>query len=168
MFSSAYLFPVFLSVQGGRCHVLLLRDRRIPSRQSQHSGGGGESPSEGALLPALTPSDEVTAHQGTARSLIRDVFIYPIVVCVCAVITGVCFLQEKEIWLKRPSPVPLLKVMALSVIHLMPLRLVLLDTLMTDYMSMVDSYLNSSYYEPDELAHVSMVSNSQMGRCRVF
>lgn len=64
-------------------------------------------------------------------------------------------------WQKRPCPVPLLKVMALSVIHLQPLRLVLLDTLMTDYMALVDSYLNSSHYEPDELEHVSMVGNSQ-------
>ncbi|XP_070834662.1 piRNA biogenesis protein EXD1 [Chaetodon trifascialis] len=66
--------------------------------------------------------------------------------------------EESEIWQKRPCPVPLLRVMALSVIHLLPLRLVLLDTLMTDYMAMVDSYLNSSHYAPDELAHVSMES----------
>lgn len=64
-------------------------------------------------------------------------------------------------WFTRPCPVPLLKVMALSVIHLQPLRLVLLDTLMTDYMALVDSYLNSRHYEPDELEHVSMVGNSQ-------
>ncbi|XP_022606754.1 piRNA biogenesis protein EXD1 [Seriola dumerili] len=64
--------------------------------------------------------------------------------------------EEKEMWYKRPCPVTLLKVMALSVIHLQPLRLVLLDALMTDYMALVDSYLNSSHYEPDELEHVSM------------
>uniref|UniRef100_A0A3Q1EH75 Exonuclease 3'-5' domain containing 1 n=1 Tax=Acanthochromis polyacanthus TaxID=80966 RepID=A0A3Q1EH75_9TELE len=63
------------------------------------------------------------------------------------------------IWYKRPCPVPLLKVMAVSVIHLQPLRLVLLDALMTDYMALVDSYLNSSHYEPDEVEHVSMVGN---------
>ncbi|XP_070776042.1 piRNA biogenesis protein EXD1 [Enoplosus armatus] len=66
--------------------------------------------------------------------------------------------EERVIWQKRPCPVPLLKVMALSVIHLQPLRLVLLDTLMTDYMALVDSYLNSSHYEPDELEHVNMES----------
>ncbi|XP_074517251.1 piRNA biogenesis protein EXD1 isoform X1 [Sebastes fasciatus] len=64
--------------------------------------------------------------------------------------------EEREMWFTRPCPVPLLKVMALSVIHLQPLRLVLLDTLMTDYMALVDSYLNSRHYEPDELEHVSM------------
>uniref|UniRef100_A0A3Q2PHW5 3'-5' exonuclease domain-containing protein n=1 Tax=Fundulus heteroclitus TaxID=8078 RepID=A0A3Q2PHW5_FUNHE len=52
---------------------------------------------------------------------------------------------------QRPCPLPLLKVMALSVMHLKPLRLMLLDTLMTDYMVLVDSYLNSSVYEPDVL-----------------
>lgn len=73
----------------------------------------------------------------------------------------VCLQEERQIWQKRPCPVPLLKVMALSVIHLEPLRLVLLDTLMTDYVALVDSYLNSSHYEPGELEHVSMVGNSQ-------
>uniref|UniRef100_A0A3Q1EER6 Exonuclease 3'-5' domain containing 1 n=1 Tax=Acanthochromis polyacanthus TaxID=80966 RepID=A0A3Q1EER6_9TELE len=68
-------------------------------------------------------------------------------------------LTKREIWYKRPCPVPLLKVMAVSVIHLQPLRLVLLDALMTDYMALVDSYLNSSHYEPDEVEHVSMVGN---------
>lgn len=61
-------------------------------------------------------------------------------------------------WYKRPCPVPLLKVMALSVIHLQPLRLRLLDTLMADYVALVHSYLSSSHYEPDELEHISMVS----------
>lgn len=72
----------------------------------------------------------------------------------------VSFLQEEmEMWQKRPCPVPLLKLMALSVIHLRPLRLALLDNLMMDYMALVDSYINSSFYEPDELQHVSMVSH---------
>ncbi|KAM9708722.1 piRNA biogenesis protein EXD1 [Menidia menidia] len=64
--------------------------------------------------------------------------------------------EEQEIWYKRPCPVPLLKALVLSVIHLQPLRLQLLDGLMSDYMGLVDSYLNSSHYQPDELAHVSM------------
>ncbi|XP_028994094.1 piRNA biogenesis protein EXD1 isoform X2 [Betta splendens] len=64
--------------------------------------------------------------------------------------------EEREMWCKRPCPVPLLKVMALSVIHLQPLRLALLDTLMTDYMAAVDGYLNSSYYDPDKLQQISM------------
>uniref|UniRef100_A0A3B4AQX5 3'-5' exonuclease domain-containing protein n=1 Tax=Periophthalmus magnuspinnatus TaxID=409849 RepID=A0A3B4AQX5_9GOBI len=65
-------------------------------------------------------------------------------------------LTQKELWYKRPCPLPLLKVMALSVIHLQPLRLVLLDTLMADYMLLVDSYLKSSHFQPDELDHLSM------------
>lgn len=78
------------------------------------------------------------------------------------------FLQEeKDMWQKRPCALPLLKVMSLSVIHLQPLRLVLMDTLMTDYMTLVDSYLNSSHYQPDELDHVAMVSNSQIS-CSCF
>ncbi|XP_032355523.1 piRNA biogenesis protein EXD1 isoform X1 [Etheostoma spectabile] len=72
--------------------------------------------------------------------------------------------EELEMWYKRPCPVPLLKVMALSVIHLQPLRLVLLDTIMTDYMALVDSYLNSSHYQPDELEHVSMESVLELPR----
>ncbi|KAK9533568.1 hypothetical protein VZT92_008678 [Zoarces viviparus] len=72
--------------------------------------------------------------------------------------------EEKELWYKRPCPAPLLKVMALSGIHLQPLRLVLLDTLMMDYMALVDSYLSSSFYEPDELQHVSMESVLELPR----
>ncbi|XP_043999477.1 piRNA biogenesis protein EXD1 [Gambusia affinis] len=64
--------------------------------------------------------------------------------------------EEMDMWYKRPCPVPLLKVMSLSVIHLKPLRLVLLDTLMTDYMILVDSYLNSNLCQPDGLGHVTM------------
>ncbi|XP_015249571.1 PREDICTED: exonuclease 3'-5' domain-containing protein 1 [Cyprinodon variegatus] len=68
--------------------------------------------------------------------------------------TGV--IEETEMWYKRPCPLPLLKVMALSVIHLKRLRLVLLDRLMTDYMVLVDSYLSSSLGEPDGLEYVIM------------
>uniref|UniRef100_A0A3Q2CZV5 3'-5' exonuclease domain-containing protein n=1 Tax=Cyprinodon variegatus TaxID=28743 RepID=A0A3Q2CZV5_CYPVA len=69
---------------------------------------------------------------------------------------------KTEMWYKRPCPLPLLKVMALSVIHLKRLRLVLLDRLMTDYMVLVDSYLSSSLGEPDGLEYVIMVSHSGM------
>lgn len=138
--------------------MVLLRDRRFLSQQSQHSGGGVEYPSKSsALLSALIPSDEVTAHQGTAHTLIPHGFYSA---HACTVVTWVSFLQEEmEMWQKRPCPVPLLKLMALSVIHLQPLRLALLDNLMMDYMALVDSYINSSFYEPDELQHVSMVSH---------
>ncbi|XP_034381224.1 piRNA biogenesis protein EXD1 [Cyclopterus lumpus] len=72
--------------------------------------------------------------------------------------------EEREMWFKRPCPIPLLKLMALSAIHLQPLRLVLLDTLMMDYMALVDSYLNSGFYEPDELQHVNMESVLELPR----
>ncbi|KAM8917572.1 piRNA biogenesis protein EXD1, partial [Spinachia spinachia] len=72
--------------------------------------------------------------------------------------------EEREILYKRPCPRTLLKVMALSVIHLLPLRMVLLDTLMIDYMALVDSYLKSSFYEPDELQHVNMESVFELPR----
>ncbi|XP_068608172.1 piRNA biogenesis protein EXD1 [Brachionichthys hirsutus] len=61
--------------------------------------------------------------------------------------------EDWRVWQKRPCTAPLLKLMALSVIHLLPLRLVLVDSLMMDYVSLVDSYLNSGYFEPDELHH---------------
>uniref|UniRef100_A0A4W5LQK4 Exonuclease 3'-5' domain containing 1 n=1 Tax=Hucho hucho TaxID=62062 RepID=A0A4W5LQK4_9TELE len=45
--------------------------------------------------------------------------------------------EDKEVWYIRPCPASLLKIMALSVIHLQPLRL-------ADYTGLVDSYLSSS------------------------
>ncbi|KAK2891696.1 piRNA biogenesis protein EXD1 [Channa argus] len=72
--------------------------------------------------------------------------------------------EEMEMFYKRPCPVPLLKVMALSVIHLLPLRLMLMDKLMTDYMALVDSYLNSSHYRPDEVEHINMDSMLELPR----
>ncbi|XP_026161520.1 piRNA biogenesis protein EXD1 [Mastacembelus armatus] len=72
--------------------------------------------------------------------------------------------EEREMWYKRPCPVPMLKMMVLSVVHLQPLRLALLDTLMTDYITLVDSYLSSCYYEPGELDHISMESMLELPR----
>ncbi|KAM3871333.1 piRNA biogenesis protein EXD1 [Diretmus argenteus] len=72
--------------------------------------------------------------------------------------------EDQEIWFIRPCPSPLLKVMALSVIHLKPLRLVLLDTLMTDYVGLVDSFLNSTHKEPDDVQHISMSSVLELPR----
>lgn len=58
----------------------------------------------------------------------------------------------------RPSPFPVLRLMAVSVVHLHALRLVLLDNLMMDYMNLVDSYLNNSNYQPGELQQVDTVT----------
>ncbi|XP_064183392.1 piRNA biogenesis protein EXD1 [Anguilla rostrata] len=56
--------------------------------------------------------------------------------------------EDSEVWYVRPCPVSLLKVMALSVIHLQALRMVLLDELMSDYMGRVDAYLAASREKP--------------------
>lgn len=68
--------------------------------------------------------------------------------------------EEMHLWQKRPCPVPLLRLMAQSVTHLIPLRLALIHTFMMDYMTLVDSYLESSYFEPDELSYLNMVSTA--------
>ncbi|XP_058848162.1 piRNA biogenesis protein EXD1-like [Acipenser ruthenus] len=59
--------------------------------------------------------------------------------------------ENSEVWYMRPSPVSLLRAMALSVIHLQPLRLVLLDALMSDYISLVDTYLSVFREEPVDI-----------------
>ncbi|MGH0142697.1 UNVERIFIED_CONTAM: hypothetical protein FKN15_076580 [Acipenser sinensis] len=59
--------------------------------------------------------------------------------------------ENSEVWYVRPSPVSLLRAMALSVIHLQPLRLVLLDALMSDYTSLVDNYLSVFQEEPVDI-----------------
>ncbi|XP_061552483.1 piRNA biogenesis protein EXD1 isoform X2 [Phycodurus eques] len=66
--------------------------------------------------------------------------------------------EETEMWYKRPCPLPLLKVMALSVIHLQPVRLMLLDSLLTDYMALVDAYLSNSQYPLDYLESMNLES----------
>ncbi|XP_073682728.1 piRNA biogenesis protein EXD1 [Garra rufa] len=48
-----------------------------------------------------------------------------------------------EVWYIRPSPPALMNIMAASVGHLLPLRLVLLDALMSDYTVLVDAYMSS-------------------------
>ncbi|XP_067099312.1 piRNA biogenesis protein EXD1-like [Osmerus mordax] len=62
--------------------------------------------------------------------------------------------EDSEVWYVRPCPVALLKVMALGVVHLLPLRLVLLDALMADYTGLVDSYLRASRQEPVHTQHI--------------
>ncbi|XP_061824942.1 piRNA biogenesis protein EXD1 isoform X1 [Nerophis lumbriciformis] len=67
-------------------------------------------------------------------------------------------MDETEMWYTRPCPIALLKVMTLSVIHLQPLRLVLLDSLLTDYMALVDTYITNSQYPLDDLESINMES----------
>ncbi|XP_067312365.1 piRNA biogenesis protein EXD1 [Pseudorasbora parva] len=48
-----------------------------------------------------------------------------------------------EVWYLRPCPPALMALMAASVRHLLPLRLILLDALMSDYTVLVDAYMSS-------------------------
>lgn len=72
--------------------------------------------------------------------------------------------KEQQVWLARPCPAALMRPMVLSVSHLMPLRLHLMDTLMADYLLLVDCYLNSSHYLPDEVEDVSRESMLKLPR----
>lgn len=69
-----------------------------------------------------------------------------------------CSQDDAEVWQMRPSPIAVLRLMAVSVVHLYALRLVLLDKLMMDYMNLVDLYLNNSNYKPGELQQVDTVT----------
>ncbi|GAB1286741.1 piRNA biogenesis protein EXD1 [Apodemus speciosus] len=51
--------------------------------------------------------------------------------------------ENPEIWLTRPLPPTLLKILALETTYLLPLRLVLLDEVMSDLTTLVDGYLNT-------------------------
>ncbi|XP_054572315.1 piRNA biogenesis protein EXD1 isoform X3 [Eptesicus fuscus] len=61
------------------------------------------------------------------------------------------FLEEKqkliqentEVWFTRPLSPSLLKILALEATYLLPLRLVLLDEMMSDLTTLVDGYLNT-------------------------
>ncbi|XP_058604339.1 piRNA biogenesis protein EXD1 isoform X2 [Onychostoma macrolepis] len=64
-----------------------------------------------------------------------------------------------EVWYVRPSPPALMNVMAASVRHLLPLRLVLLDALMSDYTILVDAYM-SSYH--DQSLHIEQSFKPQL------
>ncbi|CAO2579312.1 piRNA biogenesis protein EXD1 [Lemmus lemmus] len=54
-----------------------------------------------------------------------------------------CIQENPEVWLTRPLPPPLLKMLALETTYLLPLRLVLLDEMMSDLTTLVDGYLNT-------------------------
>ncbi|XP_037690199.1 piRNA biogenesis protein EXD1 isoform X2 [Choloepus didactylus] len=63
----------------------------------------------------------------------------------------VSFLEERqklirenpEVWFTRPLSPTLLKILALEATYLLPLRLVLLDEMMSDLTTLVDGYLNA-------------------------
>uniref|UniRef100_A0A8C9S7U7 3'-5' exonuclease domain-containing protein n=1 Tax=Scleropages formosus TaxID=113540 RepID=A0A8C9S7U7_SCLFO len=62
--------------------------------------------------------------------------------------------ENKKVWHVRPCPLSLLKMMVFSVIYLQPLRLVLLDGLMSDITSLMDSYLEISLQEMVPTQHI--------------
>ncbi|XP_055029053.2 piRNA biogenesis protein EXD1 isoform X1 [Misgurnus anguillicaudatus] len=64
-----------------------------------------------------------------------------------------CTEENPEVWYIRPCPPVLLKIMAVSVVHLLPLRLVLLDALMSDYTILVDSYMSSYQNKSVHMLH---------------
>ncbi|KAI7790288.1 exonuclease 3'apos-5'apos domain-containing protein 1 [Triplophysa rosa] len=70
-----------------------------------------------------------------------------------------CTKENPEVWYIRPCPPALLTVMAVSVIHLLPLRLVLLDALMSDYTNLVDSYMGSYQNQSVNLLHFDRNGN---------
>lgn len=102
VFSCAFLcvwlsFPIscfsLYPCLGCRCRVFLLRNRRLPPWQSQHSGGGGESPPKDTLLSALIPADEVTAYSGTALTsptwlCLPHGSIYVCCINLCVIVAG--------------------------------------------------------------------------------
>ncbi|XP_076983611.1 piRNA biogenesis protein EXD1 isoform X3 [Tamandua tetradactyla] len=51
--------------------------------------------------------------------------------------------ENPEVWFKRPLSPTLLKILALEATYLLPLRLVLLDEMMSDLTTLVDGYLNT-------------------------
>ncbi|XP_053141783.1 piRNA biogenesis protein EXD1 isoform X2 [Hemicordylus capensis] len=51
--------------------------------------------------------------------------------------------KDPEIWFVRPLPPALLNVLALETAYLLPLRLLLLDEIMSDLTTLVDRYLNA-------------------------
>lgn len=70
---------------------------------------------------------------------------------------GFFWQEETKVWYKRPCPLPLLNVMALSVVHLQPLRMALLDSLLMDYTALVDTYLSNSQFPLDDLENINLV-----------
>lgn len=71
--------------------------------------------------------------------------------------THVCLKEDAEVWRLRPCPLRVLRLMAVSVIHLQALRLVLLDNLMMDCTTVMESCLNNSSCNPGELQHINLV-----------
>ncbi|XP_053567703.1 piRNA biogenesis protein EXD1 [Bombina bombina] len=70
--------------------------------------------------------------------------------------------ENNKVWFERPLSQPLLKVLALEVLHLLPLRLVMLDAMMFDFTSLVDGYLNTYRQRTMELLGSTELSSSEL------
>lgn len=132
-----------------------------------HSATGGFLPHRvSSLEQALSlhlqvPSPHLLLLQTKSQlTQVEHAFLSQTLLLECAILTHLCMCSQDdaEVWQMRPSPYPVLRLMAVSVVHLHALRLVLLDNLMMDYMNLVDSYLNNSNYKPGELQQVGTVT----------
>uniref|UniRef100_H3AD14 Exonuclease 3'-5' domain containing 1 n=1 Tax=Latimeria chalumnae TaxID=7897 RepID=H3AD14_LATCH len=70
--------------------------------------------------------------------------------------------ENPEVWCVRPLPLTLLRTLALEVQYLQPLRLVLMDKLMTDYTCMVDNYLSSFREQNGEIFGSTELSSLEL------
>lgn len=132
-----------------------------------HSATGGFLPNRVSSLEQVlslhlqVPPSHLSLLQTKSQlTRVENAFLSHTLLLECAVLTHVCMCSQEdaEVWQVRPSPDPLLRLMAVSVVHLHALRSVLLDNLMMDYMNLVDSYLNNSNYKPGELQQVDRVT----------
>uniref|UniRef100_A0A671QX50 Exonuclease 3'-5' domain containing 1 n=1 Tax=Sinocyclocheilus anshuiensis TaxID=1608454 RepID=A0A671QX50_9TELE len=69
--------------------------------------------------------------------------------------------ETNPLWYLRPSPPALMNIMSASVSHLLPLRLVLLDALMSDYTILVDTYMSSYHNQSVHIEQKSAQTKQQ-------
>ncbi|XP_068107767.1 piRNA biogenesis protein EXD1 isoform X2 [Hyperolius riggenbachi] len=70
--------------------------------------------------------------------------------------------DNSDVWFTRPMPTALLKVLALEVMHLLDLRLAILDAMLADFTLLVDGYLNSYRQGLADVFDGAESSNSQL------
>ncbi|KAM9294451.1 piRNA biogenesis protein EXD1 [Gastrophryne carolinensis] len=70
--------------------------------------------------------------------------------------------DNPNIWLDRPVPPALLKVLALDVKYILNLRLVMLDAMLLDFTMLVDSYLNTYRQGAGEALGSAEMSSSEL------
>uniref|UniRef100_A0A8C5LW50 3'-5' exonuclease domain-containing protein n=1 Tax=Leptobrachium leishanense TaxID=445787 RepID=A0A8C5LW50_9ANUR len=70
--------------------------------------------------------------------------------------------EHPGIWMSRPLPVSCLKLLALEVVHLSPLRLVMLDAMMADFTHSVERCLNSHQHRTWAVQNRNVFSGSDL------